>query len=157
MGVIGLRTLDDSDDDELFRMMSDPDSVSMAAFTPDDPTDRVRFDAHQARIRADPEVTTRAVTYDGAFAGMIASFVMVGDTEITYWIDRKLWGLGIATEALTLFLTIIQVRPLYARAALDNVASRRVLEKAGFRQVGTEVSYAAARRADIAEAILRLG
>jgi hypothetical protein len=87
MAAIGLRTLDDSDDDELFRMTSDPPSVSMA-------------------------------------------------------------------EALTLFLTIIQVRPLYARVANDNLASRRVLEKAGFRQVGTEVSYAAARHTEIEESIL---
>jgi RimJ/RimL family protein N-acetyltransferase len=157
MAVIGLRTLDDSDLDELFRMMSDPVAVEMAAFTPDDPTDRVRFDAHQARISADPEVTRRAVTSDGVLAGMIASFVTVGDTEITYWIDRKFWGQGVATEALTLFLTIMQVRPLYARVAHDNHASGRVLEKAGFRQVGSELSYAAARRTDLEEAILRLG
>jgi RimJ/RimL family protein N-acetyltransferase len=157
MAVIGLRTLDDSDLDGLFRMMSDPVSVEMAAFTPEDPSDRVRFDAHLARLRTDPEVTLRAVTHDGRIAGMVASFVMVGDTEITYWIDRSFWGQGIATEALTLFLTIVPVRPLYARVALDNVGSRRVLEKAGFRQVGSETSYASARRTEIAELILRLG
>jgi RimJ/RimL family protein N-acetyltransferase len=157
MAVIGLRTLDDSDLDDLFRMMSDPAAVEMAAFTPEDPSDRTAFVAHQARVRANPEVTRRAVTSDGRLVGMIASFVRVGDTEITYWIDRPFWGLGIATEALTLFLTIIPVRPLYGRVAIDNAGSRRVLEKAGFRQVGSEISYASGRRAEIEEAILRLG
>src|SRR4051812_43933452 len=157
MALIGLRALDDGDLDDLFRMMRDPAAVEMAAFTPEDPSDRTRFDAHMARIRTDPEILQRAVTSDGRLAGMIASFVQVGDTEITYWIDRSFWGRGVATEALTLFLTIVPVRPLYARVAFDNVASRRVLEKAGFRQVGSEISYASARRAEIEEAILRLG
>ena len=157
MAVISLRTLNDTDADGLFRMMSDPVAVEMAAFTPEDPSDRTAFDAHRARLRANPEVVQRAVTSDGRLVGMIASWVEMGDTEITYWIDRAFWGQGTATEALTLFLTIIPVRPLYARVAFDNAASRRVLEKAGFRQVGSEISYAPGRRAEIEEAILRLG
>ncbi|HEX5190933.1 MAG TPA: hypothetical protein VFW16_15420 [Streptosporangiaceae bacterium] len=48
------------------------------------------------------------------------------------------------------------VRPLYARAASDNAASLRVLQKAGFRRLGTEVSFASARNANIEETILRL-
>jgi len=46
---------------------------------------------------------------------------------------------------------------VYARAASDNVRSLRVLQKAGFTPIGTEVSYANARRAEIEETILRLG
>ena len=47
-------------------------------------------------------------------------------------------------------------RPLYARAASDNVASLKVLQKAGFNIMGTENSYAPARKRDIEETILRL-
>jgi RimJ/RimL family protein N-acetyltransferase len=65
--------------------------------------------------------------------------------------------LGIATgAALTLFLQEQQIRPLHARAASDNAASIRVLQKAGFRITGTEISYANARGAEIEETILRL-
>jgi RimJ/RimL family protein N-acetyltransferase len=156
MAVIALRPLADTDEDALFRMMRDPESVRMAAFTPEDPTDRARFDAHRARIRADPTVTERVITYDGAVAGNIASFVIESDTEITYWIDRALWGRGIAGRALEMFLTVVTVRPLHARAASDNAGSLRVLRKAGFQPQTTEVSYAQARGTEIEETILRL-
>jgi hypothetical protein len=51
----------------------------------------------------------------------------------------------------------VVVRPLYARAASDNVGSLRVLRKAGCTIIGTEVSYASARRTEIEESLLRLG
>jgi len=38
----------------------------------------------------------------------------------------------------------------------DNVASRRVLEKCGFRVVATERGFAEARSAEIEEMVLRL-
>ena len=92
MTVIALRPLIGDDMDALFEMMRDPKSVRMAAFTAEDPSDRARFDAHQARIRADPTTTNRAIIRDGVLVGSIASFVMEGDTEITYWIDRSAWA-----------------------------------------------------------------
>ncbi len=67
------------------------------------------------------------------------------------------WGQGIASQALALFLDTVPVRPLYARAASDNIGSLRVLRKAGFVIIGTETSYAAARKTEIEETILRLG
>jgi RimJ/RimL family protein N-acetyltransferase len=154
--TVALRPVTDEDLDDLFRMMRDPAAVTMAAFTPDDPSDRAHFDAHLARVRTDPRITHRAITCDGRLAGSIASFVVDGDTEVTYWIDRPLWGRGVGSAALALLLTVVPVRPLHARVASDNAGSRRVLEKAGFRAIGTEISYAAARRTEIEETILRL-
>lgn len=78
------------------------------------------------------------------------------ETEVTYWIGRSAWGRGIASRALELLLEAVPVRPLYARAASDNIASLRVLRKAGFEIVGTEIAYAAARKHEIEETILRL-
>jgi RimJ/RimL family protein N-acetyltransferase len=43
-----------------------------------------------------------------------------------------------------------------ARAASDNVASLRVLEKAGFRRVGVDRGFAHGRGEEIEETILRL-
>ena len=109
-----------------------------------------------ARVKSAPGIRNRAITRDGHLVGSIASFVIEGDTEITYWIDRSVWGQGLASTALTLFLQEQQTRPLHARAASDNAASIRVLQKAGFRTTGTEISYANARGAEIEETILRL-
>jgi RimJ/RimL family protein N-acetyltransferase len=153
---VALRPIDDSDLDALFEQMRDPESVRMAAFTTKDPNDRAAFDSHMAKVLAAPESITRAVTVDGRLAGSIASFVVDGDTELTYWIDRSLWGQGIASRALALLLDLVPVRPLYARAASDNIGSLRVLQKAGFIAIGTENSYANARGTEIEETILRL-
>ncbi|MGZ4473265.1 MAG: GNAT family N-acetyltransferase [Nocardioidaceae bacterium] len=154
---VALRSLYDSDLDALFRQMSDPESVRMAAFTPEDPNDRQRFDAHMSRVMKSPESTNRAITRKGDLVGSIASFVVEGQAEITYWVDRAVWGRGIASQALVLFLEVIRTRPLFDRAASDNRGSLRVLEKAGFQIIGTEVSFAPGRKEEIEETILRLG
>ncbi|HEU5045673.1 MAG TPA: GNAT family N-acetyltransferase [Nocardioidaceae bacterium] len=156
MGTVALRPVEDADLDALFEQMRDPESVRMAAFTPADPDDRAAFDAHMARVRSAPDGTHRAITLDGVLAGSIASFAVDGETEVTYWVDRRLWGRGIAREALALLLEQVTVRPLFGRAASDNVRSLKVLAAAGFRQIGTEVSFAAGRNAEIEETIMRL-
>ena len=81
---------------------------------------------------------------------------MEGDTEITYWIDRKFWGQGIATKALNELLTIETIRPIFGRVAFDNFASQKVLEKNGFVKVGTDKAFANARQEDIEEYIYKL-
>jgi RimJ/RimL family protein N-acetyltransferase len=126
----------------------------MAAFA--DEYDGPEFDARMARLRGSPDIVVRAITRDGDLVGSIACFVIDGRTEVAYWIDRSLWGLGIASRALELFVQAIGTRPLYASAASDNLGSLRVLTKAGFVIVGTEVSFANARGADIEETFLRL-
>jgi RimJ/RimL family protein N-acetyltransferase len=127
----------------------------MAAFTPEDPDDRSAFDAHMAKVRSSPDTTLRAITCDGQLVGSIASFVFEGETDVTYWIDRAAWGRGIASRALALLLDLVPVRPLHARAASDNVGSLRVLQKAGFKIIGTENSFAPGRNSTIEETILR--
>jgi RimJ/RimL family protein N-acetyltransferase len=154
---VALRPIDDSDLDALFDQMRDPESVRMAAFTAKDPNDREAFDTHMSKVRTSPDVTLRAVIRGGRLVGSIASFVREGDTEVTYWVDRSVWGQGVASQALALFLDTVSVRPVYARAASDNVGSLRVLQRAGFAIIGTEISYANARSTEIEETVLRLG
>ena len=89
-------------------------------------------------------------------AGHVASFERAGATEITYWIGREHWGRGVATRAVRLFLADVPARPLHARAARDNVASIRVLEKCGFAVTGVERSFASARDQVVEELLLEL-
>jgi RimJ/RimL family protein N-acetyltransferase len=157
MSDVGLRAVADEDLDALFAMTRDPVAVRMAAFTRPDPDDRAAFDEHMARVRASPQNRTRAVTVGGDLVGSIASFVMDGETEITYWIDRAWWGRGVAGQALAEFLRKVAVeRPLFARAASDNAGSLAVLRRAGFREIGREVSFAGGRNERIEETVMRL-
>jgi len=156
MATVALRLVNEADLDGIFEQMSDPVSVQMAAFTTEDPNDRAAFESHMATLRASPDVTVRAITCDGRLVGTIGRFVLEGVTEVTYWLDRSFWGKGIASRALELLLEGVPVRPVRARIASDNVGSLRVLQKAGFETVGTEMSYAPARDAEIEETILEL-
>jgi RimJ/RimL family protein N-acetyltransferase len=128
----------------------------MAAFTGADQTDRQAFLDRMARIRADTSASNRVIDVDGAIAGTIASFRIDDQLEVTYWVDRTQWGRGIASAALQLLLAETVERPVFARAASDNAASLRVLEKAGFRRVGVDRGFAAGRGEEIEETILRL-
>src|SRR5690349_3985 len=152
---VALREVEDADLDALFEQQRDPRSRWMAAFTAPD-RDRAAFGDFMARLRASPDVIQRVITRDGALVGSIGSWVADGDREITYWVDRAVWGQGIASRALALFLDEVTTRPLHARAASDNVGSLRVLRKAGFRVVGTDTGYAHERGAEIEETVLRL-
>ncbi len=127
----------------------------MAAFTPPDPTDRATFDAHWERILGNDTIM-RTIELDGRVVGHVGSWVQEGDREITYWIDHNHWGKGVATAALALFLDEVTERPLYARAARDNMGSIRVLEKNGFEVIDTDRGYANARGEEIDEVVCRL-
>jgi RimJ/RimL family protein N-acetyltransferase len=156
MSQFALRPVEASDLDAIFEQMRDPESVRLAAFTAEDPNDRGAFDAHMATVMSSSENRLRAIVRDSQLVGTIASYPSEGATEVTYWIDRGCWGQGIATRALGLLLEEISLRPIRARASSDNAGSLRVLEKAGFHAVGTELSYAPGRGAEIEETILEL-
>jgi RimJ/RimL family protein N-acetyltransferase len=153
---VSLRPLEDRDLDTIYEQMADPASVRMAAFTAGDQTDRDAFRDRMSRILSDPSNFHRVIDVDGAAAGTIGSFLMDDEREVTYWVDRTLWGKGVASAALQILLAEIDERPLYARAASDNLGSIRVLEKAGFRRIGVNRGFAAGRGEEIEETILRL-
>ncbi len=153
---VSLRPVTESDLPSFFDHEQDEQAVHMAAFTPPDPSDREAFMAHWERLLANDSVVTRTVLHGAAIAGHIASWVQDGDRELTYWIDRQHWGRGVATTALRLFIDELGTRPLFARVAADNAASRRVLEKNGFEVIGEDRGYANGRGAEIDELILRL-
>jgi len=88
--------------------------------------------------------TRLAIDVDGEAVGGIG--VIVGSdierfsAEVGYWLGEPYWGRGIATEALVLFSEHVFERlnllRLFAVATATNVASARVLEKAGYQREG---------------------
>jgi len=151
-----LREVRDEDLAVLFEQWADPVAAHMAAFTAPDHMDRDAFERRWSRLRADETVINRVIVVDGEVAGSIGSWGDPGEREVTYWIGRSHWGRGVATSALKGFLTVDRSRPLHARVASDNVASRRVLEKCGFRVIATDRGFAEARSGEIEEFVLRL-
>ena len=115
---------------------------------------RIRAPLVEAASRRDG--ARPGIVDDDDVAGTIGSWGESGEREATYWIGRSYWGKGIATDALNAFLAVDRSRPLHAHVASDNVASRRVLEKCGFRVIATERNVAEARSAEIEELVLRL-
>ena len=154
---VTLREVSEEDLPVFFENESDPEAVYMAAFTRKDPGDREAFLAHWRKILVAPSVIARTIVSHGEVVGSVMSYEDSGQPEVTYWLGRNHWGQGIATRALMMFLAEVDTRlPMRGRAAMDNAASLRVLEKCGFRVVGQARGFANARGTEIEEMILEL-
>jgi RimJ/RimL family protein N-acetyltransferase len=153
-----LRDVAEADLPIFFEQQQEPAANQMAAFTAKDPADREAFTAKWAKILGDDSVK-KTILVNGQVAGSVSSFVAPwsGQLEVTYWLGREYWGRGIATKALTAFLGHLKARPVYARAAKDNIASIRVLAKCGFTISGHDKGFANARGEEIEEVVLSLG
>ena len=77
----------------------------------------------------------------GGVAGWVLAFPSDGELHLGYWIARELWGRGLATRAVCAFVADLPARPLHATVTTGNVASRRVLEKCGFTDLGTTTEW----------------
>jgi RimJ/RimL family protein N-acetyltransferase len=137
---VSLRPTRSEDLPTLFEHQRDPESNAMAAFPP---RDREAFDAHWARLLADPTVVSRTILLGTEIAGSIGSWEQDGRRLVGYWIGRSYWGRGIATRALAAFLDEARERPLLAYVAKHNRGSIRVLEKCGFTRCAEPLPPAA--------------
>ena len=156
-GDVLLRDVAEGDLPIFFEQQLDPDANHMAAFTAEEQADRDAFTAHLNKILGDESITKKTIVFDGHVAGHVLSFEHFGEPEVSYWLGKKYWGKGLATEALSRFLGHVKTRPLYARAAKVNIASLRVLEKCGFAVSGGGKGFSNARGEEVVEEfILRL-
>lgn len=156
MKDIKLRPTAVSDLETLFQIQLDEEANYQAAFTSKDSQNKEAYLAKYTRLLSDPAVNNQTIIVDTVIAGSIAKFVMEGDAEITYWIDKKFWGQGVATKALKDLLMIEKTRPVFGRVAFDNLGSQKVLENCGFIRIGTDKGFANARQTEIEEFIYRL-
>lgn len=85
-------------------------------------------------------VKIMAIVCNGEVAGSIGlhsqADIMCKNMELGYWIGEPFWGMGIATEAVKQMVpygfTNFNISRIFARPFGRNLASQRVLEKAGF-------------------------
>lgn len=152
--TITLRPIEPNDLPIFYQQLQHKPAQHMAAFVHEEPSNRAHFDAHWSKLMKSDKILKRSIEVDGMLVGHIMSFEMMGDREITYWIDHHHWGKGIATEALKQFLLIETTRPLHGRAAKDNTASIRTMEKCGFILQAEERGFAHARGEEIDEVVM---
>jgi len=106
----------------------------------------------------DPRLPSLLVTLPGEAAPIIGGCGLhegKDGPEIGYWIARRYWGRGMATEAARSLLAIAHAlghRRLVARHASDNPGSARVLRKAGFVPTGRTGRFFSLGRGEEVEA-----
>jgi RimJ/RimL family protein N-acetyltransferase len=103
---IALAETEKHDLNAFFQFQLDEEANYLAAFTSKDPTDKTAYIKKYTKLIIDPTINMRTIKVDGVIAGSVSKFVMENEAEITYWIDKKFWGQGIATTALKDFLKI---------------------------------------------------
>jgi ribosomal-protein-alanine N-acetyltransferase len=90
-----------------------------------------------------------AVTYQGRFVGQVtAGNVWRGSLNscfLGYWVDGRYAGLGITPIAVALVtdhcFSAARLHRVEANVRPENTASRRVVEKLGFREEGVRERY----------------
>jgi ribosomal-protein-alanine N-acetyltransferase len=89
------------------------------------------------------------VLYDGEFVGQLTvGSIMWGSArsgQVGYWIDEAVAGRGIIPTALAMAIDhcffVVGLHRIEASIRPENMASRRVVEKLGFREEGLRHRY----------------
>jgi len=143
--TITIRNVETSDISIFFEQQLDLEANRMTAFVRDDPHDRAAFDVHWKRIMDSTGIVKKTILRGEEVAGHISCYPQEGELEVTYWLGKKHWGKGVATQALKKLLQEITHRPLFARAAKDNIRSIRVLQKCDFKIIDENKDFAQGR------------
>lgn len=155
-----LRALSSADAEDLHRLVNDWEVVRMLPRLPF-PYPRDLADEFIAATRRRLE---EGSAYDLAVTGREAEReVVIGvvglrlnrgtrTASLGYWIGRRFWGHGAATEAASRLarwaLANLDLDQLMATVAVDNAASAAVLRRIGFREAGTGTEAFMARGGD---------
>jgi RimJ/RimL family protein N-acetyltransferase len=153
-----LRNVVQSDLPIFFAQQLDPIANQNACFHIPRSFKQRGFHDSLVQILSDKSVNVKTVLHGEQIVGHVASYVDFGfgKPEVTYWIGKEYWGKGIATKALSKFLELTNVRPIFGRAARDNIGSLRVLEKCGFKMYGKDSAYSNVRGEQVEELIFKL-
>lgn len=75
---------------------------------------------------------------DGEVVGIVKAAVLGHRAQVGYVVSKPFWGRGFATNAVRQIVASLEASPsisrIWATCAVDNPASARVLEKAGFQR-----------------------
>ncbi len=148
-GRLRLRPFVETDVEALWPIVSQPDfpkQMSWAAHT--DREETREFVRAQIAGLAQNRRAGWGIEHEGKLAGCIAldgitwqlRALRVDRATLGYWLAPALWGKGFMTEAATAVVRFafetIGLHKVTTTCFVDNHASRRVIEKVGFRFVG---------------------
>jgi ribosomal-protein-alanine N-acetyltransferase len=144
-----LRPYIEADVDDIFPIVSQPEfpkQMSWAAH--EDREETLEFVQSQIRGVAGGAGVNWAIVHEGKAIGSVGLIGIVWQrgalrmdrAELGYWLAPALWGKGMMTEAANAVVRFgfeqIGLHKITTRCFVDNTASRRVIEKVGFRFVG---------------------
>lgn len=144
-----LRRFQESDVDDIWPVVSNPDFPKMMSWAAH--TDRNETLGFVRAVNQSLEQNTGvawAIEHDGRVIGSISLDSMVfalrawriDRAELGFWLAPEQWNKGLMTEAADAVMRCafhtIGLHKVTVGCIADNVASRRVIEKLGFRYVG---------------------
>lgn len=150
-GIVRLRPLRRSDADDWVRIRTEDEEIlrgveptGMPSATGAHPRREFRSMVRDARsAEADGLAATAAIELDGRLAGQITLGGIrpfpVATCWVGYWVWSRHWNGGVAGAALALacdHAPALGVHRIEATVLADNAASRTVLRRCGFREVG---------------------
>ncbi len=155
---VSLREVWDEDLPIFFGYLQDPHAQSMAASTFEDYADTQAFTSFWSKLRRNEDATVRTITIDGSHdpAGHISVAPSDEGLQVRYWVDRSLWGRGVATGALRAILDEVKARPIFAHISRSNEPGASVLLNNGFNLAGEESGFDNNKGRMIDELIYRL-
>ncbi len=138
-----IRSWENGDEGTMLRHANNPNVAAYVGNTFPSP-----YTAADARSWIDKQLQQQepaismALVIEGEVAGGIGIELQTGiyckNAKIGYWLGEQFWGKGIMTEALALFTTYVfdrfDIEKIYAGVFSRNLASAKVLQKAGYQQ-----------------------
>ena len=127
------------------QIANDPDVTRYLSHRFPSPYTRADADTWIRIQLAEPDVRNWAIEVDGMLAGGIGltagTLEHAGSIAIGYWVGKRFWGRGVASDALRAatahVVATLRPRRLWANVMGANAASARVLENAGYVREAT--------------------
>ncbi len=148
-GRLRLRPITEADIDDMWPIVSDPEFPRMMSWAAH--TDKQQT-AGYVRYLQDSFAQGTCVTWGIEYQGKLVGNIGLDDIgfqrrawrvdrgELGYWLAPALWGNGLVTEAATAVVRwgfdVLGLHKIVVGCLAENAASKKVIEKLGFRYVG---------------------
>jgi [ribosomal protein S5]-alanine N-acetyltransferase len=135
-----LRPLQSSDAPILAKYANNPKVAANLTDAFPHPYSQDHAEAFIEKVSEGKPVTVLAIEINGEVAGAIGlhpqTDIQRMNAELGYWLAEPYWGKGIMTEAVRQMVAYgfanLEINRIFARPFGTNLASQRLLEKAGF-------------------------